>query len=113
MSGIGGRREEVNSRREERRLTEEEGEEEKRLRTAKEGEGKEKKKKAQTRLDSQQFGGSALDNLGHFCHCISIRTAETPHLPFISFPFQHLQAICILSVLPLLFMSPHATTFPE
>lgn len=56
---------------------------------------------------------SALDNLGHFCHCISIRRAETPHLPFISFPFQHLQAICILSVLPLPFISPHATTFPE
>lgn len=29
----------------------------------------------------------ALDNLGHFCHRISIRWAETPHLPFSSFPF--------------------------
>lgn len=52
-------------------------------------------------------GSSALDNLGHFCHCISIRRAETPHLPFISFPFQHLQAICILSVLPPLLASFH------
>lgn len=59
------------------------------------------------------IGSSASDNLGHFCHCISIRRAETPHLPFISFPFKHLQAICILSVLPLPFISPHATTFPE
>lgn len=52
-------------------------------------------------------GSSALDNLGHFCHCISIRRAETHHLPFISFPFQHLQTICILSVLPPLLASFH------
>lgn len=56
---------------------------------------------------------SALDNLGHFCHCISIRRAATPHLPFISFPSPHLQDICILSVLPPPFICPHATTFPE
>lgn len=99
-------------RRKERKLIVKRGEKEKRLRCS------EKKVRGRKRETRRGFllaviCSCALDNLGHFCHCISIRWAETPHLPFISFPFQHLQVICILSVLPLSFIFPHATTFPE
>lgn len=33
------------------------------------------------------IGSRASHNLGHSCRCVSARGAETPHLPFISFPF--------------------------
>lgn len=64
------------------------------------------------RRREERHGVSALDNLGHFTHTgllYSLRKQLICH----SILSQHLQAICILPVLPLLSISSHATTFPE
>lgn len=55
----------------------------------------------EARLDAQRLAAALLTIWVTPARCVSVRGAETPHLPFISFPFQHLQVICIQSVLPL------------